>query len=350
MSWVAVAVGIGSAATGAIGSNKSSKAAKKAQEEAERLQQQAGNLVQGRANVNLDLPNLDLSDLRLEPEQTSVLGNVANAKTREEFTAALCEVGKSFFPTALQASSVDAANVRQALPDVFDISSQLSNQDARIQSEALDVFAPGSTQRREATLSGLNSFLNFELPPALEAQLDRRAAAQSYRTGQTIGPTAQAASERLTYDQLRGNFFAATQAGQAEQSLNQSMVRNAGIQDGLLPASSIQLELDNLERRRQASLTNLQNMVSQRVSNFSTDITERQSNLARQDQLAIQQANLLLGQSNAQMQTANAQSANAASQMQSAFSSLGNAVGQFTSFASTPKSNPSGLTGFNTNR
>lgn len=349
MSFVAVAVGVGSAAAGVIGSRKSSKAADKANKRAELMQARAQNTLSQRQGVTLDLPDLDLSDLRLEPEQTQVLGNITNAKTREEFTQALAEIGRSFFPTALQASAVDAANIRERLPDVFDISSQLSNQDAQIQSQALDVFAPGSSERRAATLRGLNSFLNFEVPTALENQLNRRTAEQAYRTGQTIGPTASRASERMTFDELRNNFFRAAQTGQAEQALNQPMVRNAGIQDALLPASSLQLELQNLEQRRQASLINLQNMISQRVANFQTTISERESNLARQDQLAINQANLLLGQSNAQTQRANAESANAATQLQQGFSALGSALGQAGAFAKSLTPNPSGLTGFNVN-
>lgn len=350
MSWVAVAVGVGSAVVGGANSAMASSSAKKANKKAEELQEQAGSIVQARQATTLNLPDLDLSDLRLEPEQIDTLGGVANAKTREEFTRALSQIGESFFPATLQSSAVDAANVRNRLPDVFDISSQIGNESARLRSEALDVFAPGSSERRAQTLDGLNSFLNFELPPALEQQLDRRAAAQSYRTGQTIGPVAQRASERMTYDELRNNFFRATQAGQAEQALNQANVGGAGVQQGLLPAPSLELELQNLERRRQASMLNLQNLVSQRVTNFQTEVSERESNLARQDQLSINRANLLLGQANAQMQTANAESRNAAQAQSQAFQALGSAAGQASSysFARTPQANPSGYS-INTN-
>lgn len=328
MALALLAIGLGSAAAGFAGSSSSKKQAKKAAKEAERLQQQADNILLERTQNSLELPRIDFSDLQLEPEQLSTLGAVSAARNRSEFNAALNAIGESLFPTALQASAVDQRNASVALPGAAELSRSLDAQNAQLRSDALDVFAPGSSERREATLRGLNSFLNFELPEPLERRLNQRIGETAVRSGQVSGPLANRAAERLTADELRNNFFSAVTAGQNEQALNRSFVADAGVRDSLLPASTIGLELRNSQLRSDALLRNLQTSLSERLTNFQAESDERASNLARNDQLAIQRANLLLGQSNAQTQTANAASQNSASQLNSAFGALGNVIGQ----------------------
>src|SRR5690606_41648125 len=153
----------------AYSANEAGKQADAANKDAKSGRQSADQILAEAAGRALELPEFNAVDTVGDyvPQLIDLYGELQDEGTVARYNQILDEYGgiiQRIFGNDLSAS-------REMLDDVFGFSREQQNLNAQLVDESFDL--QGLTGARDAAISGLEGFLNFQLPEAARREINR---------------------------------------------------------------------------------------------------------------------------------------------------------------------------------